>query len=89
MVGVERVGCFHFNLMGGEGSEFYARYVGEKLGMDRRASDTKGLAGLLNMIRHALTKPSTCKDCPRQHEHVHCPECGSVEHVAETCDMEG
>lgn len=30
-----------------------------------------------------------CDVCPRTDPHVHCPECGSTEHVAEDCDMEG
>lgn len=30
-----------------------------------------------------------CDWCSRRDEHVHCPDCGSTEHVAESCDMEG
>jgi hypothetical protein len=33
--------------------------------------------------------PVECPDCSRTTPHVHCPECGSIEHVAEDCDMEG
>lgn len=49
MVGVERKGCFHFNLMGGETKELHPEYVAEKLNLD--GTDAEGIAGLLNAIR--------------------------------------
>lgn len=48
----------------------------------------------LEKIRKLLDGPRPtskrrCDVCPRTTPHVHCPECGSIEHVAEDCDMEG
>lgn len=30
-----------------------------------------------------------CRLCSRTDKHTHCPECGSTEHAADQCDMEG
>lgn len=39
--------------------------------------------------REGWEVPIKCDACSRTDPHVHCPECGSIEHVAEDCDMEG
>lgn len=92
MVGIERKGCFHFDLMSGTSTELHEDYVAEKLGFEEGQEDVVAIAKLLNMIRQIFAKPEKpkqCSHCDRTEPHIHCPECGSTEHVAETCDMEG
>lgn len=39
--------------------------------------------------RELSARFAPCPDCARTDPHIHCPECGSTEHVAESCDMLG
>jgi hypothetical protein len=54
MVGVEKKGCFHFDLMSGRNNILMPGYVGEKLNLS--GSDAKGIARLLDFIRKAFAE---------------------------------
>jgi hypothetical protein len=50
-VAIERLGCFHFQLMG-RGSRFFPDYIMEKLSLP--GSDAEDFAALLNFTHEAL-----------------------------------
>jgi hypothetical protein len=56
MVGIERMGCFHFKLMTPRSESFHEDYVAEKLGLGS-PSDAVGITNLLNMISQIYSKP--------------------------------
>jgi hypothetical protein len=47
-----------------------------------------GPAAARNRRVRRRPKQFKCDVCSRTDAHIHCPECGSTEHVAENCDME-
>ena len=61
----------------------------------RAAQHLKDAAALLEQnsnefkAEESIPRNTKCNVCQRTDAHTHCPECGSTEHVAADCDMEG
>ena len=76
-----RGAAYAFNVMAEELNSLAEHYSSqEALARIRR---------LLDGSRPTSKRILRCDVCSRTTPHVHCPECGSIEHVAEDCDMEG
>lgn len=83
-----------------EGWEYRIRYAPRGFVTEARSGETWALVwscatlpqakfAAYNDARTRRWKCSASPHCSRTEVHVHCPECGSTEHVAANCDMEG
>ena len=76
----------------GHADRWHRNDLGQTFDAPARASEAASARETEDVIGPAHRPASEavkCDVCPRTDPHIHCPECGSTEHVASECDMMG